>query len=235
MSAATAAIRQYQLAYEIALDMHRSWEFSEAPELYEKYTSLQTEVDRLLTINGVDSRAFGNIGRHLWFIELRLNQGFKDSCYSDIKDIIYSDMPSGFATLFALEDQDVHLHGRLREGVIPLLEGGHHAAAIRQVFPILSTHLRQRFLVTQNIDGDDLVNLIFGAGSALTSLEGPKRTAYRNLLSGFYGVYRNNYAHHDVQPTVAEVHAVIELANSLIFEVERVAIDTAQANQGVDT
>ncbi|WP_254999955.1 TIGR02391 family protein [Pseudomonas sp. S12(2018)] len=231
MSVMAAAVRQYQVAYEVVLDMHRIWEHSEPQELYEKYQALDAEVERLLSFDGVEAGAFGNLKRHLWFIELRLRQGFKSACFDDIKDIIYNDLPSGFTSLLALEEQTSHLHGRFRESVLPLLDGGHLGAAIREVFPILSTYLRQRFLVSQNIDGDELVNYIFGGGSAVTNLEGAKKTAYRNMLSGFYGVYRNKYAHHDVAPSLAEVHAVIELANSLIFEMEIVAVAAAEAEE----
>lgn len=229
MSIVVTAVRQYQAAYEVVLELHMAWDGSSAEALYVKYQRLQAEVDRLFAIPGVAAQSFGNLGRHLWFIELRLRQGHKDICFSDVTDILHTDLPSGFASLLALQADIPHLHGRLAESVIPLLDAGHLASAIRQVFPVLSTHLRQRFLVGENIDGDELVNSIFSQASTVTRLDGPKKTAYRNLMSGFYGVYRNKYAHHDVSPSKAEVHAVIELANSLIFEMEHLAIDAAQA------
>ena len=228
MSVAIAAVRQYQAAYEVVLDMHLSWEVATSEALYVKYQTLQAEVDRLLAMPGVAAEGFGSLRRHLWFIELRLRQGFKEACFSDVTDILHTDLPSGFGVLLLLEQEAPHLHGRVVERVMPLVDAGHLAAAIREVFPILTTHLRQRFLISANIDGDELVNSIFGANSTVTNLEGPKKSAYRNLMSGFYGVYRNNYAHNDIDPTSAEVHAVVELANSLMFEMERLAIDAAE-------
>lgn len=227
MSIVVAAIRQYQAAYELVLEMHMAWDVSTAEALYLKYQYLQIEVDRLLAIPGVAAQSFSDLIRHLWFVELRLRQGYKEACFSDVQDVLYRDLPSGFSSLLTLEADSPHLHGRLAESVTPLVDAGHLASAIRQVFPILSTHLRRRFLIADNIDGDELVNLIFSQGSTVTRLDGAKKTAYRNLLSGFYGVYRNKYAHQDVDPSLAEVLAVIELANSLIFEMEHVAIQAA--------
>lgn len=224
MSIVVTAVRQYQAAYAIILEMHLAWEAASSEALYVKYQALQAEVDRLLAIPGVVATMFGGLTRHLSFIEWRLRQGLKEPCFSDVVDILHTDLPGGFPSLLQLQPESPHLHGRLQESVLPLVESGHLASAIRQVFPILTTNLRNRFLVADTMDGDELVNAIFGASSTLTNLDGPKKTAYRNLLSGFYGVYRNQYAHNDIIPSLPEVHAVIELANSLIFEIEKVAL-----------
>jgi len=51
----------------------------------------------------------------------------------------------------------------------------------------------------------------------------------RNLISGFYGVYRNRIAHNDVEPGLAQTRAIMEMANRIILDIE--AIATASVKQ----
>jgi hypothetical protein len=59
-----------------------------------------------------------------------------------------------------------------------------------------------------------LVNKIFGRDSTLLpSLEAGKKQAYRDLLAGIFGLFRNPYAHNDSIPDLAELDAVIAVVN----------------------
>jgi hypothetical protein len=45
----------------------------------------------------------------------------------------------------------------------------------------------------------------------------------RNLVSGFYGVYRNKIAHNDIEPGLAQTKAIMEMANTIILDIEAIA------------
>ena len=80
------------------------------------------------------------------------------------------------------------------------------------------------------MDGEDLVNLVFGKGGKIpVALDDAKKQALRNLISGFYGVYRNRFAHNNVDPNLAQTRAIVEMANTIILDIE--AISSASAKQ----
>lgn len=70
---------------------------------------------------------------------------------------------------------------------------------------------------------------MFGKGGRIPiAIDEGRKHAFRNLIAGFYGVYRNRYAHNDVEPTAAQVGSIVELANSILVEVEETASESAR-------
>lgn len=105
---------------------------------------------------------------------------------------MFFDLPIALRNIVAKSADDGHLDQRLRDAVTPLMQGGHYDSAVRKVFVVLTDRLRRAFGVSEQIDGDDLVNLVFGKGGNIpVALDDSKKQAMRNLISGFYGVYRN--------------------------------------------
>lgn len=93
---------------------------------------------------------------------------------------------------------------------------------------LLTDRLRRAFGVVEELDGEDLVNLVFGKGGKIpVALDEPKKQAMRNLISGFYGVYRNRFAHNDVLPDLAQTRAIIEMGNTIILDIEVIASASA--------
>ena len=112
---------------------------------------------------------------------------------------------------------------------MPLLDGGHFDSAIRKTFVLLTDRLRSAFGVEQEIDGEDLINLVFGKGGKIPmALDEGKKQALRNLISGFYGVYRNRYAHNDRDASPSDAQAIVEMANQMLCEIEEVAHESAK-------
>lgn len=218
------AVAQYQKTYDVALQMETVWDDVEIADLQELRLSLTTEVRSLLAVSELDITKFESLGRHLGFIEFYLDRNKKNSCRADIRDILRSDLPAGLRHLLAVNDENSHIDGRLKERVLPLVALGHNAAAVRCVFPVLSDRIRRIFNVGTDDDGDALINLVFGGGSQLTTLNTADKQAMRNLLSGFYTVFRNKYVHNDIEPSPVEVKAVVELANSLLFQLQGVPL-----------
>jgi len=122
-----------------------------------------------------------------------------------------------------------HFDQKLQDAVLPLIQGGHYDSAIRKAFIVLTDRLRSAFGVTDKIDGDDLINLVFGKGGKIpVALNDSKRRCYRNLVSGFYGVYRNKYAHNDIEPSLSEARAILEMCNNIIIEIEKISLESAK-------
>lgn len=195
------AMQQYQKTYDKAIELFNIFEDSEPPELLRVQESVAEEAKRFLNVSGLEWAQCGNLGRHLTFLHRYLKKNDKESCAQDVKDIVFFDLPTALRNLLSKSADDNHFDQRLKDGVIPLLNGGHYDSAVRKVFVIMTDRLRRAFGVTEQIDGEELVNLVFGKGGKISvKLDDAQKQAMRNLISGFYCVYRNRYAHNDVQP-----------------------------------
>lgn len=217
-------IKQYQKSYDIAIELYALFEDATASELLRIGKTLSNEVEALLKSSNLDWSSCGNLSRHLTFLNRYLEKGDKISCSQDIKDILFTDLPALLRVLISKTEENNHLDLKLRDGVIPLINGGHHDSAIRKVFVLLTERLRRIFNINSPIDGDDLINKIFGSNSKLCgNLNEDQKQAMRNLLSGFYGVFRNNFAHNDVEPDIGQSRAMLEMGNSIILKLEQIA------------
>lgn len=218
------AVQQYQKTYDEVIELFSVFDDADSAELLRMQARLSEECEELLKVARIDWKDCGNLGRHLGFLELYLKKNDKENCKQDIKDILFSDLPAALKSLIAKSADESHIDQRLRDGVMPLVHAGHYDSAIRKSFVILTDRLRRAFGVQEQLDGEDLVNLVFGKGGKMpVALDESKKQAFRNLISGFYGVYRNRYAHNDVEPQLAQVGAIVELANSILAEVEQIA------------
>ena len=208
-----ASVQQYQQTYEKAIEMFNVFDEADPPELMRMQEALALEAEKLLNISGLEWGQCGNLGRHLTFLTHYLKKNDKGSCAQDIKDVLFFDLPAALRNLIAKSSDDQHFDQRLKDGVLPLLQGGHYDSAVRKAFVLLTDRLRRAFGVQEEMDGEDLVNLVFGKGGKIpVALDDAKKQALRNLISGFYGVYRNRFAHNDIQPDLAQARAIIEMA-----------------------
>jgi len=223
------SVQQYQNAYDKAIELFNLFEDSEPDELFRFYGLLVEEVEKLINISGLEWGQCGNLGRHLHFMDYYLKRNDKEGCAADIRDIVFYDLPTALKNLISGATTESHFDQKLRDAVLPLIQGGHYDSAIRKAFIVLTERLRRAFGVTDKIDGDDLVNLVFGKGGKIpVALEDSKKQSYRNLISGFYGVYRNKYAHHNVEPSLSEAKAILEMANNIIIEIEAISMESAK-------
>jgi hypothetical protein len=64
------------------------------------------------------------------------------------------------------------------------------------------------------MDGEDLVNAIFGPKSPhLAALSPGEKVVYRNLFAGMFGLLRNRFAHNDAQPDLSDLDTAIANVN----------------------
>lgn len=224
-----SSVQQYQKTYEKAIEMFNVFEDAEPSELLRMQETLAEEVEKLLNVSGLDWTQCANLGRHLTFLTHYLKKNDKVSCAGDIKDVLFFDLPVALRNLIAKSSDDQHFDQRLKDGVLPLVQGGHYDSAVRKVFVLLTDRLRRAFGVQDEMDGEDLVNLVFGKGGKIpVALDDAKKQALRNLISGFYGVYRNRFAHNDIEPNLAQARSIIEMANTIILDIEAIANASAK-------
>jgi len=217
-------IEQYQCAYEKALEIMNIFEDAEVDELKAQKTILEAEIEKFLNLSDLKLTDCGSLERHLHFMGYYLDKNNKNGAEGDVRDIVFHDLPSVLRKLISNQGTDSHFDQKLRDGVFPLIQGEHYDSAIRKAFVILTERLRRAFGVEEEKDGDDLINLVFGRGGTLAvSLSNGEKTNYRNLISGFYGVYRNKFAHNDIEPTLPEVKAILEMVNNIIIELEEIS------------
>lgn len=223
-----ASVQQYQKTYDKAIEFYSLFEDADAPELLRMQKTLAEDVQNLLNISDLSWESCGNLGRHLNFLHRYLKLNDKASCAQDARDIVFFDLPTALRNLVVKSVDDAHFDQRLRDSVMPLIQGGHYDSAVRKVFVVLTDRLRRAFGVTEQIDGDELVNLVFGkGGKILVAIDDSQKQAMRNLISGFYGVYRNRFSHNDIQPDLAQTRAIIEMANTIILDIEILASSSA--------
>ncbi|MCT8270264.1 TIGR02391 family protein [Xanthomonas translucens] len=224
-------VQQYVKAYEKAVEMFNVYPDADAPELLVLQKALGDECLKLIEVTGLDWNKCGNLGRHLTFLKYYLDRNDKEACKGDIKDVVFWDLPTALRNLADSTDEYQHYDQRLRDGIVPLIKGQHYDSAMRKIFVLLTDRLRRAFGVAEEIDGDELINLVFGKGGRIpVVLDESKKQAMRNLISGFYGVYRNRIAHNDLEPGLSQTKAILEMANTIILDVEAIATSSiAQA------
>ncbi|CAB5550873.1 TIGR02391 family protein [Pseudomonas aeruginosa] len=227
-----AHIAKYHEAYKVALHLHRVYSDLDAAALLIIFAGFERLIVPLMDEVSPDWKYSGNLGRHMNFLKRNLERGSKNSSAADAFDIVYYDMPILGDYLIAGVAGPGETDPRLFEATNRLFEIGDYASVIRATFPILSARMRRLFGVPAGSDGEGLINAIFtrGEGTNPVALDNDEKSAYRNLLAGFYATYRNRLSHDDFEPTLTQARGVVEMANSLIKDLEEVAEKSAEQN-----
>jgi len=221
------SVQQYQKVYDKAVAFLSVFEDAETDELLENLKELDSEAKSLLNVSGIEKGQCGGLFRHLGFLSYYLKRNDKERCKGDLEDILFYDLPEALKNIITSSASETHYDQQLRDRVLPLIQGGHYDSAIRKAFVIFTERLRRAFGASKQLDCDDLINLVFGKGGKIpVALDDSKKQAYRNLISGFYGVYRNKYAHNDVEPSLSETKAILEMINNILFEVECISMQS---------
>jgi hypothetical protein len=185
----------------------------EAVELLLDAKALDMRMDNLYAMLP-DGRMIGAGSRHSGFMVNWLKKGDINSCAGDIVDICESDLPGVTRQLREWSSKLGWVDADLRRDILPLIRFGQFDSAIRKAFVILKTRLCRKFDLDDKIDGVDLVNEIFAPKSPhLPELSPGKKTAYRNLFAGMFGLLRNRFAHNDAQPDLSDLDTAIANVN----------------------
>ena len=212
-------VRQY------ATNLRRSFEIGRASEeLLLDTRNLQVLCGSLRELLPEEVRGATNLGRHLGFMVFYLEKDEAQNCRGDIADICDKDLVELEAAFREWVRAAVKYDDELARGVSDLLVRREYDSAMRKAFVILRGRLAARFGVGSGVDGDALVNQVFGGKPhAALRLDDGERQAWRNLLAGLFGVFRNRVAHEDVQPSWQEADAVISMVNHVLTSLDQIA------------
>lgn len=170
-------LQHYQKTHDKVIQLYSLFEDADTSELLRIQEELTKYTKELLELAEIQFEQCGTLERHLRFLNYYLIRGDKEGCSSDINDILFYDLPATLRIIIAKNSTQSDIDERLREAVLPLIDGGHHDSAIRKTFVILTERLRRAFGVVDEIDGEDLINLVFGKGGNISiNLENSKKT-----------------------------------------------------------
>jgi len=196
-----------------------------AEDLLGEAENLTALWENLKSVLPKEMRSKSSIERHIGWMKGRLREGSPQKCYADIEDICNYDLPALETGFREWCKSKAHYDSELAEKTTELIARHELDSAVRKAFVILTTRLRSTFEVSDNADGPELINRIFGKNGRLTAvLDESERHSTRDLLAGLYGVFRNKYAHRDEVIEWFEAEAVLPMINFALKEVDRIAI-----------
>jgi hypothetical protein len=112
-----------------------------------------------------DSAMAGSCPRHLSWMLRELGKGHAHTCRSDIDDLVRSDIPGTIEQIEKWARDMAYMDTELRGAVVTLIRTRQFDSAIRKAFLILTERLRSTYSLPVGIDGEGLVNLVFGKDS----------------------------------------------------------------------
>ncbi|MGY2282908.1 hypothetical protein [Pseudomonas gingeri] len=97
-------LKMYHQLTQKALEIHRQWDDLDAEDLLPLAVSLKESALPLSAQGGEDWHRKKDMSRHLTCLVNYLKDDSKDKCWTDIKDLIYSDLPALGYRLLTLAD-----------------------------------------------------------------------------------------------------------------------------------
>ena len=210
----------------------------ELPRLQREAACLRSSVDRFLTalpseVGETVGSGRSDLRRHLYFIDYRLNLGQPRGCMKDPIDIAKLDIPGALGLFDDWHDRHSPGSERLAERLRPFISTGELNAALREVWAIFKSQMVDQFQVSDELDGHQLVDHLFGRNGATASvLSDRDRRAYANLLKGLYTLYRNPVVHNDTAVNPETTDAVFALINATLTSIDEFAGSQAGSESG---
>ena len=98
----------------------------------------------------------------------------------------------------------------LGDRLYPHITGGQLNPALREAWPLFKTRMVEAFGLTDDLDGHELANKLFGNNGATAGLlPNVEREGYLNLFRGLYALNRNPVSHNDLQANPEYAVAVL--------------------------
>ncbi len=167
------------------------------------------------------SKSKSYLNQHLRFLELHLRNDEPDKCEVDARSLVNLDIPGVLKSLKAHAGTPIY-NEILQARVESLLLQQEYDSAIRRAFTVLKKAIINKYAVSDDLDGDRLVNACFGKdGVARKHLDDAECDSYRGLLSGLYGLFRNKYGHNDLDGDWTEAATIIAMINWILVSLDR--------------
>lgn len=184
----------------------------------------QTTLDDLRQMIGSEqNRPFGDLARHLYWLNRFYREGRPDRYASDIRDIRDRDLP-GVIRMVEKWGSDL-LDPRLATAISESWGAQRYASAVRDAFICLETILRDLGQVepSHGLSGDRLITSLLGSNSQArvelpaASFMGPltdgEANGFYHLVKGAFLLFRNAAAHRPIACTASEAEDIVHLVN----------------------
>ena len=194
------------------------------PRLRDDESSLSIAIDKLSESIPSEVRneiiTTTNLLRHRYWIRHWLAEGLPGGCLQDPVDMVRLDLPGVLACFERWYEKQSPTDSALGERVEPLIALGQHRTALRDAWPLFKTRMVNTFDLSDDLDGERLVNKLFGSSGATAELlPNHEREGYLNLFKGLYTLSRNPVAHGDVPENPEESSAILVLINSVLVRI----------------
>ena len=208
----------------------------ELESLRNSAADLRQAVEKLLSAlppdAGIDS---SSLRSHLSWIGRRLKENAPSLCAQDPIGIVHSDIPGVLKQFDKWYASQSALDRELSARIMPYIKSGQLNAAVREAWPIFKTRMVEQFGISDEKDGHELANAIFGSDGATAGLlPNKEREGYLNLFKGLYALSRNPPSHNDIRPNPAEVDAALSLISTTLTKVEQLTTESRHAKEGLE-
>lgn len=188
--------------------------------LGKQYEDLLRAVESLEEILHFNPRDQSSLGRHLRFARYYLDKGQPQNCFGDARDLIVQDLPKVLELFDEWYMSHSHIDQRFMERLRAEIDHGNENA-IREAWPVFKTRMVAAFDIPDSLDGEKLINYLFGPkGKAAALFDDSEREGYLHLLKGLWSFNRNQTVHNDVPPNPAGADAVVTLLGTVLARIE---------------
>ena len=193
-----------------------------ASELLRDHGILDEAYKQLIQMLPEKVRKVSSFGKHLSWMKYRLERNEPNLCKTDIEEICQLDMPALEHAFLNWCGSFEHYDKEIYEKIGDLLVNYQLDSAVRKAFVILKDRLTKTFDLSQDIDGKDLVNQIFGnRGYLAGKIPEAERESMRNFLDGLYGLFRNRYSHAEIESEWYEVETILSAINWSLKQIDK--------------
>ena len=177
----------------------------------EVFNSIYEELSEKISFSEYPSSL---LTRHIRFLNLYLGKkGDAEGCAGDIAEICNKDIDE-LKQMYLQNIKSKYIDLELEHNIKSLIETNQFDSAVRKSFLTLTERLRSKYNIPKNKDGVELINLIFGK-SGKSKINSSEKESLRDLLSGFYGVFRNDFMHTLQNKERTEI-SIIYMINTLL-------------------
>lgn len=177
-------------------------------------------VESLMEIIRFNTQERSSLERHLMFSRYYLEKRQPQNCLGDAKDIIIQDLPHVLKLFDEWYLSHSHVDQKFMERLRVEIDRGSENA-IREAWPIFKDRMVAAFDIPDSLDGEQLINRLFGQkGEAAALFDDSEREGYLHLLKGLWAFSRNQIVHNDTPPNPAGADAVITLLGTVLARIE---------------
>ena len=105
------AVRQYNTLYSSVLKTRKAFEKTKVSELLVQVSKIEENIEKFLKLSRMEWSDCGNLERHLDYLKCWLSREQKESCISDLDDILFRDLPQALENLVekAIGENDLEI------------------------------------------------------------------------------------------------------------------------------